>query len=119
MITLGYETSFDAAHRLFDYTGKCARLHGHTWKVRIELAGDVKPDGMVTDFNNIKALLAVTVDKYDHQDLTQFFSQPTCENIATRIFNETVDELYRQGLKDLALVSITVWESDHAYVRIG
>ena len=119
MFTLGYETTFDGAHHLINYPGKCANLHGHTWKVRVELAGTPNHLGMVLDFGEIKQLMLVVVGKYDHQDLNTFLGQPTAENLAQRIFNDMTDELFRQGYKDVALITVTVWESPHAYCRVG
>lgn len=62
-MTVRKELTFDAAHMLSDYDGKCNNLHGHTYKVVIELTGEVSADtGMLVDFNAIKRV----VDKYDH-----------------------------------------------------
>lgn len=51
--------SFDSAHFLKDYDGKCANIHGHRWKVLItagaeELSRQSQTRGMVTDFGDLK-----------------------------------------------------------------
>ena len=56
------ELTFDAAHMLSNYKGKCNNLHGHTYKVRIELVTPVAND-MVIDFNEIKSFFN---DRFDH-----------------------------------------------------
>ena len=99
MVTLGYRTALDAAHKLLDYEGKCAQLHGHTWKVQVELVGEVRSDGMVMDFHEVKEMVGDVVNKYDHQDLNLFFAQPTCENIAIRLFQDLTNALYHRGYK--------------------
>jgi 6-pyruvoyltetrahydropterin/6-carboxytetrahydropterin synthase len=119
MTTIGYTTTFDAAHKLFNYEGKCARLHGHTWTVTAEFVGEIQSNGMVADFHDVKKILDESVGIYDHQDLTQFFGQPTAENIALRIFDNISTELFRQGIKDVAIATVTVYESPHSYVRVG
>ncbi|MHA1286394.1 MAG: 6-pyruvoyl trahydropterin synthase family protein [Candidatus Thorarchaeota archaeon] len=61
-----YEGHFSCAHALWDYEGKCARLHGHNWEVTIEVATDnLNSCGMVVDFNMLKKLL----EKFDHKML--------------------------------------------------
>ena len=44
------EDSFDSAHFLARYNGKCRNIHGHRWRVVIEIAGENLDDGMVVDF---------------------------------------------------------------------
>ena len=39
MFFLKTEQSFDAAHFLKDYQGKCKNLHGHRWRVVVEIQG--------------------------------------------------------------------------------
>jgi 6-pyruvoyltetrahydropterin/6-carboxytetrahydropterin synthase len=62
------EFDFDAAHRLVGYDGKCHRLHGHMWRVIIEVMdGEAELDsiGMLWDFTNGKALK----DLFDHKTI--------------------------------------------------
>ena len=66
MYTLKTEQSFDSAHFLADYVGKCRNIHGHRWRVVIEIAGENLDDGMVVDFTDIKAALKALTDNLDH-----------------------------------------------------
>lgn len=67
MYTVTTESSFDAAHFLAGYDGKCRNLHGHRWRVQIEIASEeLKEDGMVVDFTNIKNDLKDMADYLDH-----------------------------------------------------
>jgi len=53
------EFTFDAAHRLVDYQGKCSNLHGHIWKVIIGIKGtteNLDNVGILWDFTNAKKL---------------------------------------------------------------
>ncbi len=55
MYFISREFSFSYGHRLLDYQGKCARLHGHNGRVRITLGAErLNKDGMVLDFSDIK-----------------------------------------------------------------
>lgn len=60
------EDSFDSAHFLARYNGKCRNIHGHRWRVIIEIAGENLDDGMVVDFTDIKAALKALTDNLDH-----------------------------------------------------
>jgi len=65
------EASFDAAHFLKGYQGKCKNIHGHRWRVIIKiqsekLMNDLQHDGMITDFKELKDDLKKLADMFDH-----------------------------------------------------
>ena len=65
MYILSCESSFDAAHFLTKYEGKCSNIHGHRWRVVLSISGDID-NGMVVDFNEIKKDLKDLCDYFDH-----------------------------------------------------
>ncbi|MBR6071268.1 MAG: 6-carboxytetrahydropterin synthase QueD [Acholeplasmatales bacterium] len=65
MYVLDTEASFDAAHFLTNYEGKCKNIHGHRWRVVLSICGD-PINGMVVDFNIIKKDLKELCDYFDH-----------------------------------------------------
>ena len=72
MYYLQTEAHFDSAHFLANYPGKCHNLHGHRWRVVLELcAPQTLPDaahtGMVVDFSDVKAALKEACDAFDHK----------------------------------------------------
>ena len=71
MYTIQTESSFDSAHFLKDYEGKCANIHGHRWTVQIEAAAEKLSSeghtrGMVMDFSEIKSILRKETQRLDH-----------------------------------------------------
>lgn len=71
MYGLKTESSFDAAHFLTDYYGKCENLHGHRWRVvayleqdELQKAGTCKD--MVVDFGVFKRALRELTEELDH-----------------------------------------------------
>ncbi len=71
MFYIKTEQSFDSAHFLAGYDGKCKNLHGHRWRVVAEVCGrelhvDGQLRGMVTDFSDIKKDLKQLADFFDH-----------------------------------------------------
>ena len=100
MYRISITENFDAAHRLIGYQGKCANLHGHSWKVQIFVEGkELDSRGILIDFQMIKDILKNEVlNILDHNDLNTIaeFSQgwndnPTAENIAKYIYNKMED----------------------------
>ncbi len=97
------EFSFDAAHFLTKYHGKCEHLHGHTYFLWVTIEGEIQENGMVLDFGFIKTIVKERVlDKYDHRCLNDFFENPTAELVAKAIWDDLVDlpELLKKELED-------------------
>lgn len=122
MFELRVRSSFAAAHRLNNHSGKCCQLHGHTWEVEAVVAGrELDEIGMLVDFSLLKNELRQVIAAFDHRflnDLAPFNdshprSNPTAENIARYIFFELQTRLadYRPRA---ALSSVTVWEAPAA-----
>ncbi len=115
MYALRVIAHFAAAHRLRDYQGKCEALHGHNWKVEVEVvAKGLNPLGMVMDFKELKDLVNICLDKLDHTYLNEvppFDKQnPTSELIAQYLFHEIRPLLPTHVM----LKCVTVWESETA-----
>lgn len=103
------EFSFDSAHRLRNYNGPCANLHGHTYKLQVIVKGVVQKSGMVMDFTEIKTSVSKRViSKLDHVFINKIIKQPTAENIAMWI--------WKQLEKDIPLYEIKLWETPTSYV---
>lgn len=93
--------TFDAAHKLTSYYGKCERLHGHTYKLEITVDGPVHDNGMVVDFVLLKRIVKRHVlDKLDHQYLNEVVKNPSVENLVMWIWGEMV------GLEELLMEEI-------------
>lgn len=61
---------FDAAHRLFNYSGKCFNLHGHRYRVDFEFEGHPDERGIVMDFSLISKMTKNWIDEnWDHNVL--------------------------------------------------
>lgn len=71
MFFLKTENSFDAAHFLAGYQGKCRNIHGHRWRVIVEICGDSieqqgQRRGMLKDFSDLKRDVKEVTDYFDH-----------------------------------------------------
>lgn len=134
--TLIYEHTFAAAHRLPNHPGKCRNIHGHNYKVTIELQNsDFDHDNidMVMDFYDVKQMVNQVIDdKFDHKIILQELDEvlvgafyghnnvyfmkgrPTSENIAFEIL-----KIINNGLpKHMACIAVTLEESPGKKVRV-
>ena len=76
MYGLKTEVSFDSAHFLTDYYGKCENLHGHRWRVVVWLEADgLQEEGtmrdMVLDFGVFKRAVRGLAEELDHTFLVE------------------------------------------------
>ncbi|NOX09531.1 MAG: 6-carboxytetrahydropterin synthase QueD [Gammaproteobacteria bacterium] len=112
-------TEFSAAHHLRDYVGDCARVHGHNWKVEIEVqANALNKIGMAMDFKDVKEAANRIIQRLDHQDINALepFTtiNPTAENLATYIYRE-LSQLVNDSR--IRVSAIAIWETDRSCVR--
>ena len=85
------EFTFEAAHRLPHVPAdhKCARLHGHSFRVELHVRGPVDPaTGWVMDFADIKRAFQPLYDQLDHYYLNEIegLANPTSEHLARWIW---------------------------------
>src|SRR3954453_14098205 len=85
------EFTFEAAHRLPNVPAghKCARLHGHSFRLQVHLSGPVDPaTGMLVHYPHIKAAFKPIYDQLDHHYLNEIegLENPTSENVVVWIW---------------------------------
>ena len=94
MYRIRVESEFAAAHFLSHYHGKCERLHGHNYLVRLWARSDLLNEGgMVADFALLKDALRKVCKTLDHTHLNDhdfFAGDPSSERIAFYIYHEVV-----------------------------
>ena len=118
MYTLTTMVEFSSAHTLIGHSGPCKKMHGHNWKVEVEITGQkLDKIGMVVDFKEIRKATNLVVDELDHEFLNNLepFSEdnPTAENIARYIFTKLSEEFSNKNVK---VNSIKLWETDKSAV---
>lgn len=135
MVQLISQFSFESAHRLFLYNGKCANIHGHSYKVEVTLGTEIKYiateyayPGIGIDFAEIKAkigkLIAEELDHYlflnvkdpltsimyEYTNLIRIFpTNPTAEVISIFLYKR-IREMFRET--DVTVVSVKLWETE-------
>lgn len=70
MFRVQKELTWDMAHALANYEGKCKKIHGHTWKAIISYRGQVLDKAeMLMDFGNFKSVKEWIDQNWDHNCL--------------------------------------------------
>ena len=92
------EFTFESAHRLpkVPEGHKCARLHGHSYRVEVHITGPVGDDtGWVQDFGDIKVAFKPLEDQLDHNYLNEIegLENPTSEVLARWIWDRLAPSL--------------------------
>ena len=121
MIRITKIFTFETAHVLYNYDGKCKNMHGHSYKLFVTVKGTPINDinnvknGMVVDFGDIKKIVKEEiVDVWDHAVLLNALTphkelgeelaqkghkviecnyQPTCENMLYEIAEKIKNKL--------------------------
>lgn len=139
-MTLIKKFEFEAAHFLPEYDGACSNLHGHTYKLEVEISFDSKKvekmlsvgankeeynrsnyhlkDVMGLDFKTLKeAVKKMVLNKFDHAFLNDICYIPTAELLASIIFN-SLDEYFMLNMQEerVVLESIKLYETSDSCV---
>lgn len=129
--------TFEAAHALDNYEGKCKDIHGHSYHLEVTVIGAPKSDvsisdcGMVIDFSEVKKVIKTKIlPIFDHilvlrrnsrfkgieaqnERVRYVDYQPTCENMLLEI----VDLIKDDFPKGITLVEVMLRETSTSYAR--
>lgn len=140
-IRLTKEFTFESAHALEGYDGKCRHIHGHSYRLYVTVIGEPVSDpanpkyGMVMDFGELKALVNdEVVERMDHsfvmrrtesadsigKILSEGFGnvvlveyQPTCENMLA----DFASRIARRLPKGVELHSMKMYETATSFAE--
>jgi 6-pyruvoyltetrahydropterin/6-carboxytetrahydropterin synthase len=107
---------FSAAHQIRFHGGKCERLHGHNWRVRVHVrASELNRIGMVIDFADLQKIVGEVGGRLDHRNVNEVppFDElnTTAELIARHFYTEVGKRL--SGEEGRVSVSrVEVWENE-------
>jgi 6-pyruvoyltetrahydropterin/6-carboxytetrahydropterin synthase len=90
-VLVSKEFTFDAAHHLHCYEGKCKNLHGHTYTVVFGISGFVDDIGLMIDFGDIKEIWEKEIEIHlDHRYLNETLPamNTTAENMVVWIYEK-------------------------------
>ena len=130
------EFSWEMGHRLPEHFGKCKNIHGHSYKMIVELEGDVDKSGMVLDYYDLKQIINPIVEELDHaflvfnedQEVIDFLNkikskkviagfQSTVENICSYFLERIKNSQLPKNIKSVK-VRICETPDDYAEEKI-
>jgi 6-pyruvoyltetrahydropterin/6-carboxytetrahydropterin synthase len=116
MYELTVEVGFSAAHQLRGYKGNCENMHGHNWRVQINISAErLNEIDIAMDFREVKQIAREVISPLDHAFLNEVFpfteKNPSSENIAKWIYDSLKKRINEDELR---VAGVTVWESDSA-----
>ncbi len=115
---------FDSAHFLPEHKGKCAEIHGHTYRLEVTVArldgrliADGSSAGMVIDFGDLKDIVQrEIIARVDHKLLNDVLPfRTTAENMASYFYEVLTKHLAPLGVEVLKL---KLWETQTAYAEV-
>ncbi|WP_186576992.1 6-carboxytetrahydropterin synthase QueD [Aquibacillus kalidii] len=119
-VMVSKEFTFDAAHHLHCYQGKCKNLHGHTYKVIFGISGFVDDIGIVIDFGDIKRIWKEQIEIYlDHRYLNETLPKmnTTAENMVVWIY-EKMEQALQSEQSDCQVEFVKLYETPTSYAEV-
>lgn len=129
--------TFDSAHQLVGHKGKCANVHGHTYKLEVILKGLLKgpenesDEGFVIDFSDVKDIVKkIVVDQLDHSFiamgnepvlsvLKETGSKVTILGFRTTAENMCMYIAHELRLANLPVYSVRLWETPTSWAEVN
>lgn len=127
------EFHWEMGHRLPAHFGKCKNIHGHSYRMIIELEGDLNDSGMIMDYYDLKMIVKPVLEELDHafmvyekdQEIVRFLEsvkskmivvefQSTVENICRYILSEIIKQNLPSNVKKL---KVRIFESIDDYAE--
>ncbi|OCX56028.1 6-carboxytetrahydropterin synthase QueD [Lysinibacillus sp. AR18-8] len=119
-VLISKEFTFDAAHHLHHYEGKCKNLHGHTYRAILGLSGYTDERGLMIDFGDIKEIWKRKIEIHlDHRYLNETLPlmNTTAENIVVWIYEKLTEALLDEGYNGVRVEFIRLYETPTSYAE--
>lgn len=132
--TIAKDFHWEMGHRLPFHNGGCKNIHGHSYRMRVIIEGELDEHGMVMDYFDMKEIIEPLVDRIDHsflcddrdEEMLAFFAKNPLKHVVVP-FHTTAENLCGWFLQEIAtlmkpypnVLSITVriHETERAYAE--
>ena len=127
------EFRWEMGHRLPEHFGLCKNIHGHSYKMLVELEGEINEHGMIIDYYDVEKIINPIIEKLDHAfmvnkddktvlELLEKMNskkvvvdfQSTAENICLYLINEIEKTTLPQNVNE---IKVRVYETSHDYAE--
>ncbi len=127
------EFNWEMGHRLPEHFGKCKNIHGHSYKMIVELEGEVDESGMVMDYYDLKKIVEPMVEELDHafivykddKEIISFLEKMKSKMVVVQ-FQSTVENICKYFLnkiskkslpKNIVKISVRIYETSDDYAE--
>lgn len=123
-------------HRLPFHKGLCKNIHGHSYKMNVEITGGLDKNGMVIDFFDLNKIVKPIIEKYDHaflcwngdKKVLDFLTKnkmkkvivdyhSTVENICSDFVDKITNELLDIKGHKFEELTVKIYESPNSYAE--
>ncbi|MEA3506183.1 MAG: 6-carboxytetrahydropterin synthase [Elusimicrobiota bacterium] len=115
MYTIAVQSVFSSAHYHSGADKECKQVHGHNYRVEVQVEALELKDNMVVDFGLVRQVLREALDPWDHHllnDLDDFSGmEPTTEIICRKLYNK----LSSGFPGSFSPRRVTIWETDDCW----
>lgn len=94
------EFTWEMGHRLPEHFGKCKNIHGHSYKMIVELDGSVTSSGMVMDYFELKQIVNPIIDQLDHAFMV-YSEDKVVLNFLTEIDSKKVEVSFQSTVENI------------------
>jgi len=131
------EYRWEMGHRIPDHDGLCRNIHGHSYRMIVELEGEVGANGMIIDFYDLGRIVKPVIEKLDHcflvykddekvlnflrdngmkYEVSDYFA--TVENIAKNIGILLAGGIKAQNYKNVKSISVKIFETPNSSAEV-
>jgi 6-pyruvoyltetrahydropterin/6-carboxytetrahydropterin synthase len=130
------EYRWEMGHRLPFHKGLCRNIHGHSYRMVVEITGELDKNGMIIDFFDMNKIVKPIIEKYDHAFLCwkgdnkvkDFLAknkmkkvmvdyQSTVENICSDFLDKLTNKLLDIKKHKFEELTVKIFESPNAYAE--
>lgn len=130
------EYRWEMGHRLPNHNGLCRNIHGHSYKMIVELNGSLNKNGMIIDFYDLNKIIKPIINKYDHcflcwegdRKLLNFLIinkmkyisvnyQSTVENICIDLINKISSKIKKLKIRNINTITVKIFESPNSFAE--
>lgn len=130
------EFRWEMGHRLPFHKGLCKNVHGHSYKMVVEITGEINESGMIIDFYDLNRIIDPIIEKYDHaflcwendKDLKEFLIKhkmkrvfvsyhSTVENICSDFQEKIASKMKRLKGNKIKALSVKIFETPNSFAE--
>lgn len=127
------EFRWEMGHRLTFHEGLCINIHGHSYKMLVEVGGDLDSNGMIIDYYDLKKVIGPIIEELDHSFMVkasdeiviEFLQKMNSKHVvvnfestAENIANYMLEKIEKAGLpENVTSVRAKVFETENTYAQ--